>query len=124
MSKRTMDELRDMLCKELDEIAMKGQIAAGDLQTIHMLTDTIKNIDKIEMLDEGYSGDGEWTARGNYGRDSRGYSGRMHYVRGHYSRDDGRDMISERIGEMLSSGNYSGEERNTLNRAMRIISDR
>lgn len=128
MSKRTMDELKDMLCKELDEIAMKGKIGAGELQTVHMLTDTIKNIDKIGMLDEGYSGDGEWNARGSYGRGySRtgdGYSGRMHYARGHYSRDDGMDMISERIGEMIDSGRYSGEDRNTLNRAMRIISDR
>lgn len=125
MSKRTMEDLKEMLCKELDEIAMKGKLVAGDLQTIHMLTDTIKNIDKIGMLDEGYSGDGEWTANGRYerGRDNA-YSGRMHYVRGHYSRDDGYDMISERIGEMIDSGRYSGEERNTLNRARRIISDR
>ncbi len=111
-----MEDLKDMLCKELDEIAMKGKIGAGELQTVHMLTDTIKNIDKIGMLDEGYSGDGEWNARGSYGR--------MHYVRGHYSRDDGMDMISERINEMIDSGRYSGEDRNTLNRAMRIISDR
>lgn len=130
MSKRTMDDLKAMLCKELDEIAMKGKIGAGELQTVHMLTDTIKNIDKIGMLDDGYSGDGEWNARGNYSRNGSmmnndgGYSGRMHYVRGHYSRDDGMDMISERIGEMIDSGRYSGEERNTLNRAMRIISDR
>lgn len=126
MSKRTMEDLKDMLCKELDDIAMKGKIGAGELQTVHMLTDTIKNIDKIGMLDEGYSGDGEWNARGSYGRNGNGdnYSGRMHYVRGHYSRDDGNDMIRDRISEMIDSGRYSGEERNTLNRAMRIISDR
>ena len=121
MSKKSMEDLKDMLCRELDEIAMKGKIGAGELQTIHMLTDTIKNIDKIGMLDDGYSGDGEWRANGSYGR---GYSGRMHYVRGHYSRDDGNDMISERIGEMLDSGRYSGAERETLSRAMRIMSDR
>lgn len=122
MSKRTMDDLKDMLCKELDEIAMKGQIAAGDLQTIHMLTDTIKNIDKIGMLDEGYSGDGgEWDARGSYGRgDSYG----RHYVRGHYSRSDARDMLTSSMNDYMRDSSLSNGERETLNRAMQIMRNR
>lgn len=101
----TMYDLREMLCKELDEIARKGEMSAGDLDTVHKLTDTIKNIDKIDMLDGGYSSDGDWEARGTYGRGSS-YAGRRgtHYVRGHYSRDnryrDGRMMYS-RSGDML-----------------------
>lgn len=101
----TMYDLREMLCKELDEIARKGEMSAGDLDTVHKLTDTIKNIDKIDMLDGGYSSDGDWEARGTYGRGSS-YAGRRgtHYVRGHYSRDnryrDGRTMYS-RSGDML-----------------------
>ena len=79
MSMKVMYDLKDMLCAELDEIGKKGEMSAGDLETVHKLTDTIKNIDKIVMLeddgysrDEDYSRDGDWSAnmRGNYGRGS------------------------------------------------------
>lgn len=57
MGMKSMYELRDMLCKELDELIRKGELGAGDLDIAHKLTDTIKNIDKIEAMDErGYSG--------------------------------------------------------------------
>ena len=57
MGMKSMYELRDMLCKELDELTRKGELGAGDLDIAHKLTDTIKNIDKIEAMDErGYSG--------------------------------------------------------------------
>ena len=77
MSMKVMYDLKDMLCAELDEIGKKGEMSAGDLETVHKLTDTIKNIDKIVMLeddgysrDEDYSRDGDWgtNMRGNYGR--------------------------------------------------------
>lgn len=50
-------ELKEKLCEELEEIARKPDMGPGDLEIIHKLTDTIKNIGKIEMLDEegGYS---------------------------------------------------------------------
>ena len=69
MSMKVMYDLKDMLCAELDEIGKKGEMSAGDLETVHKLTDTIKNIDKITMLeesgysrDEDYSRDGDWSA--------------------------------------------------------------
>lgn len=103
MSMKAMYDLRDMLCKELDEIAHKGELGAGDLDIAHKLVSTIKNIDKIDLMeDEGYSRDGDYSQRRysrdgdysqrRYSRDSYGggssYSRRgTHYVRGHYSRD-------------------------------------
>lgn len=96
MSMKTLYDLKDMLCDELDEIGKKGEMSAGDLETVHKLTDTIKNIDKITMLEEGgysrdedYSRDGDWSAnmRGNYGRGSSYARRGSHYVRGHYSMD-------------------------------------
>ena len=65
--------LREMLCKELDEIADKREMSAGDLDAIQKLTSSIKNTYKIEMAEDGgYSRDGEWEAdmRGTYGRGS------------------------------------------------------
>lgn len=93
-----MYELKEKLCRELDEIARKPEMSAGDLETVHKLTDTIKNIDKIGMLEENgeYSQAGDWEmeGRGSYNRGSSYANCGKHYVRGHYSRDgynrDGR----------------------------------
>ena len=98
MSKKAMYDLRNMLCDELDALARKGELGAGDLEIAHKITDTIKNIDKIEMLeDDGYSRDedysrrysrdGDWQSgmRGAYDRDMSNARRGTHYVRGHYS---------------------------------------
>ena len=36
MSKKAMYDLRNMLCDELDELARKGELGAGDLEIAHM----------------------------------------------------------------------------------------
>lgn len=111
MSKKAMYELRNMLCEELDELARKGDLGAGDLEIAHKLTDTIKNIDKIEMLeDDGYSQrrysrDGDWETdmRGTYGKGNSYARRGTHYVRGHYSRDGARDDMKRQLQEMLDN---------------------
>lgn len=119
MSMKVMYDLKDMLCEELDEIGKKGEMSAGDLETVHKLTDTIKNIDKITMLEEGgysryedYSRDGDWSAnmRGNYGRGSSYARRGQHYVRGHYSRDDGRDSLIERMEDIMRGADSKDRE--------------
>jgi len=96
MSMKALDDLRETLCKELDELARKPEMGAGDLELAHKLTDTIKNIDKICMMEEDgeYSRAGEWEAdmRGSYGRGNSYANRGKHYVRGHYSRDDDPNM--------------------------------
>lgn len=89
-------DLKEKLCEELEEYARKQDMGAGDLEVIHKLTDTIKNIDKICMLEEegGYSeegsyGGGSYGDGGSYGRGSSYANRGKHYVRGHYSRDGG-----------------------------------
>jgi hypothetical protein len=99
-----MYELRDMLCKELDELARKGELGAGDLEIAHKLTATIKNIDKIDMMEsDGYSGGGDWEAdmRGAYGRGSSYARRGSHYVRGHYSRADGAEHLRTQLNDMM-----------------------
>ena len=99
-----MHELKEKLCKELEEIARKGELGAGDLEIVHKLTDTIKNLDKIEMLEDGgYSQAGDWEGRGSYARGSSYANRGKHYVRGHYSRDGRMDGYS-RDGRMYSRG--------------------
>lgn len=130
-----MHELKEKLCDELDEIARKGELGAGDLEIVHKLTDTIKNLDKIEMLEDGgYSQAGDWEAdmRGTYGRGSS-YRGRKRDSMGRYSRDgrmmrggyrDGRmysraeakEDIMDQIENMM--GDADEKEKTILRRAM------
>lgn len=146
MNMKAMHDLKEMLCEEIDKIAKKGELTAGSLETVHKLTDTVKNIDKILMLeeDEGgyserrdsrgrYSRDdgmdyrngrgGNWNAQGSYGGgnsyDDGGssYANRgKHYVRGHYSRDDGKDRMMHTFGELMEDANP--EQRRIIERAM------
>lgn len=122
-----MYELKEKLCKELDEIARKPEMGAGDLEIIHKLTDTIKNLDKIEMLEEdGYSRDGDWESRGSYDRgssyrrkrDSMGrYSREGRNGRGGYSRDSAKDEMMRHLDEMMDSAS-SEKEREIIRRTM------
>ena len=105
-----MYELKGKLCKELDEIARKPEMGAGDLEIIHKLTDTIKNIDKIDMLeDDGYSQAGYRDGGSSYNRSSSYANRGKHYVRGHYSRDG---------YSMEGRGNRGGYSRHDAKEAM------
>lgn len=136
MSTRTYEKLKDKLCYELDEIAKKDSWSSGDLDMTHKLTDTIKNIHKIEKLEEdlGYSGDGDWRAEGRYSRgngragshytggyyshDGDGnYSGGRYSRNGRYSMDDGRDMFGRGMRSMMANEAYNPNEREMMRNA-------
>ncbi len=94
--------LYDYVCDELQEVEKDG-LKASNLDSTDKLLNIKKNLLKIEKLeDEGYSMDGGyWTAEGSYadGMDGnmRNYSGARrgeHWVRGHYSRNDGQRMTT------------------------------
>ena len=123
-----MEDLKDLLCAELEDYAengkKSGKMSMGDLDSIHKLTDTVKNILKIDMLEveAGYSEDGAYIGEGRiYGtsyddgmRRGAGYSyarGRGRYAKrdsmGRYSRDDGymrRDVRGMRDGYSRDEG--------------------
>ena len=134
-----MHDLKDLLCAELEDYAEKGKksgkMSMGDLESIHKMTDTVKNILKIDMLEEesGYSEDGHYMGEGRiYGTSyESGYSerggssyarGRGRYAKrdsmGRYSRDGGMsyddDMSYARGGRMGNRGGmrdgYSRDE--------------
>ena len=120
---KALYDLKDKLCAELDEIAAKPNMSTGDLETVHKLTDTIKNIDKIMKLEDesGYSRAGGWETRGTYGYpyDERGSSYMRrgdHYVRGHYSRDDARQHMITELQDMLRTAD--GQYREVIQRAL------
>lgn len=101
-----MHELKEMLCDELEQIAHKGELSAGSLDTIDKLTHSIKSISTImAMEDAGYSRDYVDKYRGasyaqkrdSMGRYSRRYMGR----RGGYSRDEEMDRMVEKLEKMM-----------------------
>lgn len=65
-----LNGLRERLYNELREISRKGELTAGNLETVDKLTHALKNLDKI--MDSDYSGR-YYDARDN-GRIMRGYS--------------------------------------------------
>lgn len=128
-----MHELKDKLCDELEEIARKGELGAGDLEIIHKLTDTIKNIDKIEMMKEdgGYSQVGDWEIEGRAYNRGNSYRGRKRDSMGRYSRDgramryrddrmysraEAKEDIMDQIEDMMGDANE--KEKAILRRAM------
>lgn len=98
-----MEELKEMLCDELEDITSKGQISAGDLDAIDKLTHSIKSIETIMAMGEysnDYMGDGSYAQRrdsmGRYSR-GRGYS-RRGYSRNGYSygiKDELKDLMED-----------------------------
>ena len=122
-----MHKIKEKLMDELYEIEEKmkkssgGKLSAGDIETIHKLTDTIKNIDKIEVLEggEGYSEESNWMADGRmYGTS---YEDGMSYARGRgrnakrdsmgrYSREGGSydDNMSYERGSSYARGGRGG----------------
>lgn len=112
-----LSDLREMLCEELEEIARKREMNAGDLETIHKLTDTIKNIDKINILEEGgYSQAGDWEARGRFMPES--YRGRKRDSMGRYSREGkGKHEMIEQLVEMMENAETE-KEREAIRRCI------
>lgn len=95
-------DLKEMLCKELEDYGKKGELSAGSLDIVDKLTHTIKNLDKIiESYDES-----EYSSR--YNGMSYRYDGDRSYARrdyrGRYSRNDYSrtgDMV-ERLRDLMN----------------------
>ena len=149
-----MHDLKDLLCAELEDYAEKGKksgkMSMGDLESIHKLTDTVKNILKIDLLEseEGYSEDGHYMGEGRiYGtsyddgmhrgvgysyargrgryakRDSMGrYSRDDGYMRrdGGYSREDGKAYMMEQLEDMMEDAEKPAEKE-ALRRCMEVL---
>ena len=97
-----IEKIKKMLCKELDEYAIKSKLTMSDLQPVHLMTDIIKNLDKIEMLED----------EGGYSEARGGMRGRS-YMNGSSYDDD--MMYSERRGrgrnaKRDSMGRYSSDD--------------
>jgi hypothetical protein len=123
-----MQELREMLRRELDKLQRKGSMSAGDLDLMYKVVDIIKDSYEIEEYAEaehshagGHGGMSRVYMDGEYGgnsyrrqrRDSRGRYSRE----GGYSYDDGMAEVWE-ILEMMETG-LPDEQREAIRRFRR-----
>ena len=107
-----MHDLKDLLCAELEDYAEKGKksgkMSMGDLESIHKLTDTVKNILKIDTLSDelGYSQDTDFMGEGRmYGVS---YDDGMHREGGYsYARGRGRYAKRDSMGRYSRDGGMS-----------------
>lgn len=103
-------KIKDVLCKKLQELSLIENPSMTDIDKMHIITDTIKNLGKIEMQDGGYS----QMAYPPYDN-GNSYADR-HYVRGHYSRSMGNDIES-----MMDNPTLSSSDREILRKAMALM---
>ena len=117
------DNLKEMLCKELKKFDRKQSVNDSDLETLQLLTDIIKNIDKIEILEEegGYSQASDWEmeGRGSYSREN---SYRRRDSRGRYSRDrySRSGDMSEQLERMMRNAK-DAREQEAIQKAMDML---
>ena len=137
-----LEKLKEALCEELDKFGKSGDITVNSLDKIHRLTDTIKNIDKIMMLEEeggyseGYMDDGmmhgisyargrryaKRDSMGRYSSDGGSYDGDDYSERRTgrgYSRDEATDHLMRQLGNMMEDADP--KQRETLKKWMREL---
>lgn len=130
---KTMENLKDMICTELEEIAHKGEMSAGDLDTVYKLIVSKEKLLRIDELEEklGYSEDGRNWRYSRDGDTDGGSSYGRHYVRGHYSRDrggrysmdEGRTQLAGQIRDMIDNSDLSQSQKNALRKAMEALQE-
>jgi hypothetical protein len=128
MNMKELFGIREMLCEELSEFSGQRELSAAELDAIHKLASSIKNIDKIAMFESGdYSRDDGYSRDNGYSRDWS--SGRTAYNKGssyrrkrdsmgRYSRDEGKakDLI-ERMMQDTDDPNV----KEALRQAMHVV---
>lgn len=132
-----LEELKETIKRELEKFAKQGDVSVNTLEKIHKLSDTYKNLCKIEALEDSESGYSEemygssyargrrYAKRDSMGRYSRdgGYSEDDDYSerrmgRG-YSRDEATDHLMRQLGNMMEDADP--KQRETLKKWMREL---
>lgn len=107
-------DLKEMLCKELEEYGEKGELTPGSLEVIDKLAHAVKNLHKIieAYEEEEYSGNygGSYQRGGNRGGGNRGGGNRGGSSnRGSYARGGSYARRRDSRGRYSREGGYSRE---------------
>lgn len=151
-----MHKLKEKFKEELYEYEEKAErnpnakVSPQELERIHLLSDSVKNFSKIELLEEGggYSEESNWMtdgrmygafyddrmsyargrgrnakrdSMGGYSRDNRGGNrDGGSSYRGGYSRDDAKSEMMQELEEIMDKAS-SEQERSIIRRAVESL---
>lgn len=105
-----LEEIKKKLDRELEEFAKKP-VSMDSINKIHVITDTIKNIDKICMMEEEMGDEGYSEARGGRGRVRSSYGIGMSYDDDmSYARGRGRNAKRDSMGRYARESGYSEDD--------------
>lgn len=138
---RYLEDIKDMLCRELEEISRRGEIGtAKDLDAIDKLTHSLKSVETIMAMgnysygEESYGnsyarGRQRRNAMGRYMSYDDGYSSRRYdpyygggYSRrdGDYSRADAKEHMMEQLREAMQTAS-SDETKEAIKKALQMM---
>lgn len=130
-----MDELREMLYCELDEMTKMGDLSMGSLKTIGEILDAIKDIETIDAMSQGgysgeYANEGN-SMRGRYYRDGYAregsYEGNSYRKRNRmgqfsrYSREGEKDQLVEKLETLMEDTTNGGDRQEIRQKVMEIM---
>lgn len=137
MGNEKMQDLKKVICKELEQMAEKRDLSSTELDFVYKLIVAKEKLLRIEELEEdlGYSNEGmsnRMSRRSRYSdesyddysgsrRGSRYSGGYSNEGRNSYSMANSRDMVSERIRKMMDEESMSEHERRILQDAYEQI---
>ena len=115
-------DLKELLCKQLEDYGKKGEMSAAILERVDMLAHAAKNLDKIIESKE-MEESGEYSGRGRSYNDGMSYRGDgRSYRDGGRSMARGRDVRRDSMGRYASDG-YSGDMMAQLHEIMEDAPD-
>ena len=119
---KVLNQIEDMLCDELEDIAKKNDLSPNSLEVIDTAVDVIKDIHTIKAMEQEYPEDNGY---------SQGYYGRMPYYMyddmpnagNSYARGRGSNAQRDSRGRYMSDGysrndGYSGDTKEELHKLM------
>lgn len=137
MTKVDYSSIREMVNCELEKIGKKTELDKASLENLDKLIDIIKDIDAVEMNEQGYSQRMDGNSYGRYpympnmyyrdgGMDgssygypytiyideansNRQYGEPMNYRTNRYSRDDGKERILSKLDHILDDASSERE---------------
>lgn len=130
-----MDELKEMLYCELDEMTKMGDLSMGTLKTIGEILDAIKDIETIDAMSQGgysgeYANEGN-SMRGRYYRDGYAregsYEGNSYRKRNRmgqfsrYSREGEKDQLVEKLETLMEDTTNGGDRQEIRQKVMEIM---
>lgn len=116
---KVYDDIKDMLCDELQEIAKKKELTTNSLEVLYKGVDILKDLSTIKAMEQeyGYSQDGGYS-QGYWNRTPfYMYDGDMSHGRSYAQRDERGRYSSDYSRNDGYSGDTREELRQMMNRA-------